>query len=74
MEQHKQELGKISKTLKQVDLYNEDLRSKIMVAKRTTLKAEEDIVKQEVEKKRQVCCPIDPSPSTMEAMDAEFWT
>ncbi|KAJ3049688.1 Coiled-coil domain-containing protein 40 [Rhizophlyctis rosea] len=53
LDQHKQELEKISRTLKQVDLYNEDLRSKIMVAKRTTLKAEEDIVKQEVEKKRQ---------------------
>ncbi|KAJ3034564.1 Coiled-coil domain-containing protein 40 [Rhizophlyctis rosea] len=53
LEQHKQELEKISRTLKQVDLYNDDLRSKIMVAKRTTLKAEEDIVKQEIEKKRQ---------------------
>ncbi|ORY39498.1 hypothetical protein BCR33DRAFT_719975 [Rhizoclosmatium globosum] len=53
LEKHKQELDKISITLKQVDLYNEELRSKILVAKRTTLKAEEDIVKQEAEKKRQ---------------------
>ncbi|KAJ3127462.1 Coiled-coil domain-containing protein 40 [Nowakowskiella sp. JEL0407] len=53
LEQHKQELEKISRTLKQVDLYNEELRSKIQVAKRTTLKAEEDIKKQEIEKKRQ---------------------
>lgn len=53
LEQHKIELEKISKTLKQVDLYNEELRSKILVAKRTTLKAEKDITKQEMEKKRQ---------------------
>ncbi|KAJ1554719.1 Coiled-coil domain-containing protein 40 [Nowakowskiella sp. JEL0078] len=53
LEQHKQELEKISRTLKQVDLYNDELRSKIQVAKRTTLKAEEDIKKQENEKKRQ---------------------
>ncbi|KAJ3133055.1 Coiled-coil domain-containing protein 40 [Physocladia obscura] len=53
LEQHKQELEKISITLKQVDLYNDELRSKILIAKRTTLKAEEDIIKQEAEKKRQ---------------------
>jgi hypothetical protein len=54
VEKHKQELERISRTLKQVDLYNEELRSKILVAKRTTLKAEEDIINQEIEKKRQV--------------------
>lgn len=54
LDHHKSELEKISKTLKQVDLYNEELRSKILVAKRTTLKAEKDINKQEMEKKRQV--------------------
>lgn len=53
LEKHKQELESISRTLKQVDLYNDELRSKILVAKRTTLKAEEDIVKAEAEKKRQ---------------------
>ncbi|KAJ3307214.1 Coiled-coil domain-containing protein 40 [Kappamyces sp. JEL0829] len=53
MEQHQAELEKIGRTLKQVDLYNEELRSKILVAKRTTLKAEKDIVQQEMEKKRQ---------------------
>ena len=53
MDQHKVELDKISRTLKQVDLYNEELRSKILVAKRTTLKAEKDLLKQEIEKKRQ---------------------
>lgn len=53
LEQHKDELDKVSKTLKQVDLYNDELRSKIAVTKRTTLKAEEDLVKQEIEKKRQ---------------------
>ncbi|KAI8833737.1 hypothetical protein BC829DRAFT_422442 [Chytridium lagenaria] len=53
LEKHKQELEKISRTLKQVDLYNEELKSKILIAKRTTLKAEEDIIKQEMEKKRQ---------------------
>ncbi len=36
-----------------MDLYNEELRSKILVAKRTTLKAEKDIIQQEIEKKRQ---------------------
>ncbi|TPX77613.1 hypothetical protein CcCBS67573_g01099 [Chytriomyces confervae] len=53
LDKHKQELEKISITLKQVDLYNDELRSKILVAKRTTLKAEEDILRQEAEKKRQ---------------------
>ncbi|KAJ3260019.1 Coiled-coil domain-containing protein 40 [Boothiomyces macroporosus] len=53
MEQHQAELEKISRTLKQVDLFGEELRSKILVAKRTTLKAEKDIIKQEIEKKRQ---------------------
>ncbi|KAJ3331018.1 Coiled-coil domain-containing protein 40, partial [Blyttiomyces sp. JEL0837] len=53
LEKHKQELERIARTLKQVDLYNDELRSKILVAKRTTLKAEEDIVKAEAEKKRQ---------------------
>ncbi|KAI9355978.1 hypothetical protein DFJ73DRAFT_249949 [Zopfochytrium polystomum] len=53
LDRHKQELESISRTLKQVDLYNEELRSKILVAKRTTLKAEDDIVKAESEKKRQ---------------------
>ena len=47
------ELDKITRAIKQVDLYNEELRSNILIAKRTTLKAEEDIVKQEMEKKRQ---------------------
>lgn len=53
MEIHQSELEKISRTLKQVDLYNEELRSKILVAKRTTLKAEKDIIQREMEKKRQ---------------------
>ncbi|KAJ2998812.1 Coiled-coil domain-containing protein 40 [Globomyces sp. JEL0801] len=53
LEQHQTELEKLSRSLKQVDLYEEELRSKILVAKRTTLKAEKDIIKQELEKKRQ---------------------
>ncbi|KAJ3014618.1 Coiled-coil domain-containing protein 40 [Thoreauomyces humboldtii] len=53
LDHQKQELEKISRTVKQVDLYNEQLRSKILVAKRTTMKAEEDLVKQEQDKKRQ---------------------
>ncbi|TPX58301.1 hypothetical protein PhCBS80983_g03231 [Powellomyces hirtus] len=53
LDQQKQELEKISRTIKQVDLYNEQLRSKILVAKRTTMKAEEDLVRQEQDKKRQ---------------------
>jgi hypothetical protein len=51
---HKQELEKINRTMKQVDLYSDELKSKILVAKRTTLKVEDDILKQEAEKKRQV--------------------
>ncbi|KAJ3219217.1 Coiled-coil domain-containing protein 40 [Dinochytrium kinnereticum] len=53
LEKHKLELEKISRTLKQVDLYNDELKSKILIAKRTTLKAEDDIIRQEMEKKRQ---------------------
>jgi coiled-coil domain-containing protein 40 len=53
VENHQAELSKISDILKQVDLYNEELRSKILVAKRTTLKAEKDIIAQELAKKRQ---------------------
>ncbi|KAK5668593.1 hypothetical protein BDV3_003240 [Batrachochytrium dendrobatidis] len=53
LEQHKLELEKISRSLRQVDLYNEELRSRILVVKRSTLKAEDDIMKQEIEKKRQ---------------------
>jgi outer membrane murein-binding lipoprotein Lpp/uncharacterized protein YukE len=50
---HKNELEKINQTIKQVDLYHEELKSQISVVKRTTLKTEEDITKQEIEKKRQ---------------------
>jgi coiled-coil domain-containing protein 40 len=53
MEQHQSELEVVSRTLKKLDLYNEELRSKILVAKRTTLKSEKDIIQQEMEKKRQ---------------------
>jgi len=54
VEVHKNELEKIHQTIKQVDLYHEELKSQISVVKRTTLKTEEDITKQEIEKKRQV--------------------
>jgi len=53
LEQHKSEMEKLSATLKQITLYSQELDSQIMVAKRTTLKAESDIIKQELEKKRQ---------------------
>eukprot|EP00833_Pecoramyces_ruminatium_P005052 jgi/Orpsp1_1/1179084/evm.model.c7180000067861.1 len=53
VELHKSELEKINQTIKQVDLYHEELKSQISVVKRTTLKTEEDITKQEIEKKRQ---------------------
>ncbi|KAH6573165.1 hypothetical protein BASA60_006179 [Batrachochytrium salamandrivorans] len=53
LEKHKIELEKISWNLRQVDLYNEDLRSRILVVKRSTLKAEGDILKQEIAKNRQ---------------------
>ena len=35
-------------------MYSEEVASKIKLTKRTTLKSEEDILKQEIEKKRQV--------------------
>ncbi len=54
LDRHQEEMDTISRTLKQVDMYNEELRSKILVAKRSTLKAERDITKQELEKRRQV--------------------
>lgn len=53
MDNHKQELEKVSRSIKQIDVYSEELRSKILVAKRTTLKAEDDLVHQEKEKRRQ---------------------
>lgn len=53
MDNHKQELEKISRSIKQIDVYSEELRSKILVAKRTTLKAEDDLIHQEKEKRRQ---------------------
>lgn len=53
LEQHKKNVEKMNSTLKQVRLYSQDLDSKIMVAKRTTLKAEADIIKQEMEKRKQ---------------------
>ncbi|KAJ3060662.1 Coiled-coil domain-containing protein 40, partial [Podochytrium sp. JEL0797] len=40
IEQHKIELGKLPITLKQINFCHDELRSKILVAKRTTLKAE----------------------------------
>ena len=53
LDSHQNELEKIHSTLRQVELYKEELRSKILVAKRTTLKTEKDLAKQEIEKKRQ---------------------
>jgi chromosome segregation ATPase len=53
VDNHKQELEKISRSIKQIDVYSEELRSKILVAKRTTLKAEDDLIHQEKEKRRQ---------------------
>ncbi|TPX41008.1 hypothetical protein SeMB42_g05780 [Synchytrium endobioticum] len=50
---HRQELEKITSVIKQVELYNEQLKSEIAVARRTTMKAEQDMLKQEMEKKRQ---------------------
>ncbi|KAJ3073729.1 Coiled-coil domain-containing protein 40, partial [Quaeritorhiza haematococci] len=52
-DQHKTELSKITHSLRQVDFYQSDLQSKIAVAKRTALKAEADITRTELEKKRQ---------------------
>lgn len=49
-----EELNKIGKAFRQFELYNESTRSKILIAKRSTLKADKDIQQQEIEKKRQV--------------------
>lgn len=53
LEVHKSNVERMNTTLKQVKLYSSDLDSKIMVAKRTTLKAEADIIKREMEKRTQ---------------------
>lgn len=52
-EQQKGELESVLQTLKQVNVYQEELLSKIQVARRTTLKAEEDLKRVEWEKQRQ---------------------
>ena len=54
VDNHKKELEKISRSIQQIDVYSDELKSKILVAKRTTLKAEDDLIHQETEKRRQV--------------------
>jgi coiled-coil domain-containing protein 40 len=53
LDAHQAEMENIQSTLKQVELYKEELRSKLLIAKRTSLKTEKDLVVQEIEKKRQ---------------------
>ena len=53
METQKSELAKIHRTIRQFDVYREELESRISLTKRVTLKAEEDISKTEVAKSRQ---------------------
>jgi chromosome segregation ATPase len=53
MEAHQLELEKSSRTLNQLQVYQTQLQSRILVAKRTTLKTEKDILIQEMEKKSQ---------------------
>ncbi|KAI9143947.1 hypothetical protein BKA69DRAFT_59720 [Paraphysoderma sedebokerense] len=52
-ESRKSELETTSRTLKQIELFHEELKSKLALTRRTIQKAEEDLIKQELEKKRQ---------------------
>lgn len=53
MVNQRSELVKIHDALKQLDLYQDELNSKIALTKRTTLKSEDVLKKIEIEKKRQ---------------------
>jgi chromosome segregation ATPase len=53
VESQKLELEKIDQTIRQCDIYQNELKAKISVTKRVTLKAEEDIGKVEDQKKKQ---------------------
>lgn len=48
-----EELSKLNRTLKQISSYNEQMVSEIEATRRTTLRAEENVVNLEKEKKRQ---------------------
>jgi hypothetical protein len=54
VERQKSELEKLPRKLKQVNNYQEELKSEILIAKRTTLKSKKELLKKEREKKRQV--------------------
>ncbi|KAL7752512.1 Coiled-coil domain-containing protein 40 [Sorochytrium milnesiophthora] len=53
LDSRKTELETLNRTFKQIELFHEEMKSKLILTRRTTLKTEEDIVKQELEKKRQ---------------------
>ena len=53
MASQRAELVKIHDALKQLDLFQEELDSKIALSKRKTMKAEDELKKKELEKKRQ---------------------
>jgi chromosome segregation ATPase len=53
VETKKAELNKLHRTLRQFDVYREELQSQISLTKRVTLKAEDDIAKTEIDKRRQ---------------------
>ena len=52
VEKQKKESEKLNATLRQIDQYNQEIKSSIHVTKRSTLKAEEELAKLEKEKKR----------------------
>ncbi|KAJ3359505.1 Coiled-coil domain-containing protein 40 [Allomyces javanicus] len=49
----KGELEVLSRTLGQIQLFHEEMKGKLSTTRRVTLKAEEDLVKQEAEKRKQ---------------------
>ncbi len=53
MEKQREDLDKLNRIIRQVDLYKAEIESQLKIARRTTLKAEEEMIQKEMEKKRQ---------------------
>ncbi|KAI9221062.1 hypothetical protein BC828DRAFT_382016 [Blastocladiella britannica] len=53
LEARKQELEGLARTLGQMQLYHDEMKSRLATTRRVTLKSEEDLLKQEQEKRKQ---------------------
>ncbi|ORZ41356.1 hypothetical protein BCR44DRAFT_1494866 [Catenaria anguillulae PL171] len=53
LEARKLELESLSRTLAQVQLFHEEMKGKLSTTRRVTLKSEEDLLRQEAEKRKQ---------------------